>query len=268
MLNLSEKAALNLGRLREKKPLIHGIINAVTINFTANALLAVGASPVMSHAASEVEETAEAADALVLNIGTLSEDRVPSMIRAARKYNRLGKPIVFDPVGAGATAYRTYTAKRLLQQVRMSVVRGNASELLALGRGKSRAKGVDAMHGVEEALETGKLLSDEFGAVFAVTGSADAVFGGGQTARVRNGHPLMTRITGTGCAAAAIVAAFAAIDPDFFAAAATALACFGLAGEIAARSASGPGSLAYSMLDALYLMTPEDLQAGCRIELV
>lgn len=266
MSNPSEKAASNLARLRERRPLIHGIINAVTINFTTNALLAAGASPVMAHAASEVEETAEAADGLVLNIGTLSEDRVPAMIRAAKKYSRLGKPIVFDPVGAGATAYRAHTANRLLQEVRMSVVRGNASELLSLGKGASGAKGVDALHTVEEALEVSRLLSVEFGAVFAVTGPIDAVAGAGQTARVRNGHPLMARVTGTGCAAAAIIAAFAVVDPDFFSASATALAFFGFAGEVASRSAEGPGSFACSLLDALYSMTPQDLQIGCRID--
>lgn len=268
MLSVSEKAAQNLLRIREKRPLIHSITNFVTINFTANTLLAMGASPVMAHAGSEVEEMAVIADALVLNIGTLSEDRIGSMIRAGKKYNDLGKPVIFDPVGAGASTYRTYSARKILREIQIHLVRGNASEILSLQKAVADSKGVDAAHTVEAAVETAGRLAEEFHAAVAVTGPVDMITDGNRSIRILNGHPIMGRVTGFGCAATAAAGAFAAVDPDSFDAAAGALCFLGLAGEVAGEKASGPGSFAVEFLDALYNVTPEDLKNRSRVEIL
>lgn len=266
MLRLPEMAAQNLSRVREKRPLVHSITNVVTINFTANVLLAMGASAVMAHAPSEVEELAGVADALVLNMGTLTEDRTGSMIRTGNKYNARNKPVILDPVGAGATAYRTYAARKILREVRINVVRGNASEILSLLEERAASKGVDAIHPVEAAVDAAGRLAQDLNIAVAVTGPVDMIFDRHRRIRIRNGHPLMGRVTGFGCAAAAAVGAFSVVDPDPFTAATGAFAFFGVAGEIAGDKASGPGSFMPAFLDALYMLTPEELASRCKME--
>ena len=266
MLRLPEMAAQNLSRVREKRPLVHSITNVVTINFTANVLLAMGASAVMAHAPSEVEELAGVADALVLNMGTLTEDRTGSMIRTGNKYNARNKPVILDPVGAGATTYRTYAARKILREVRINVVRGNASEILSMLEETDVSRGVDAAHPVEAALDAARTLAGNFDAAVVVTGPVDMIFDRHRRIRIRNGHPLMGRVTGFGCAAAAAVGAFSVVDPDPFTAATAAFAFFGVAGEIAGDKASGPGSFMPAFLDALYMLTPEELASRCKME--
>lgn len=266
MENLAEQAARNLRVVRERKPLVHNITNFVVMNYTANALLAMGASPVMAHAINEVEEMVSHAGALVLNIGTLTDEWVAAMIAAGRKATDKKIPIVLDPVGSGATRLRTESARKILSQTRVSVLRGNASEILSLQDDNSRTKGVDAVHGVDEAARTAGILADELGSTLAITGPVDLITDGRRVVRVANGHPLMANVTGTGCTATAAVGAFLAVDPDPLSAAATALAFFGLAGELAGDSAAAPGSFMIKMLDALYTITPEQLQGGCKIE--
>jgi hydroxyethylthiazole kinase len=266
MASLPETAAHNLSRVREKKPLVHNITNFVVMNYTANALLAMGASPVMAHAANEVEEMASLAGALVLNIGTLSDEWVESMILAGRKASERGIPVVLDPVGSGATALRTRSAKRIIAETSPTLIRGNASEVLSLRQADSRTRGVDSIHTVEDALDAAGTLASELKIPLAITGPVDLVTDGTRVVRVANGHPLMGRVTGTGCTATAAIGAFVAVSPDPVEAAATALAYFGLAGEVAAQRASAPGSFMIGMLDALYTITPEELAAGCRIE--
>ena len=266
MTNLSDKAAENLAALREKKPLIHNITNFVVMNYTANALLAMGASPVMAHAPNEVEDMVSFAGALVLNIGTLTDEWIASMIIAGKKASALGKPIILDPVGSGATALRTNSAKKIIEAAEISVIRGNASEILSLRHEKSRTKGVDSVHAVDEAAETAKGLARELDTTLAITGPVDLVTDGKQVVRISNGHPLMGYVTGTGCTATAAIGAFLSVDADPLSAAATALAYFGLAGEVAGEKASAPGSFMIQMIDALYTITPEKLREGCRIE--
>jgi hydroxyethylthiazole kinase len=266
MENLAEQAARNLRAVRERKPLVHNITNFVVMNYTANALLAMGASPVMAHAIGEVEEMVSHAGALVLNIGTLTEEWVAAMIAAGRKATEKKIPIVLDPVGSGATRLRTESARKILSQTRVSVLRGNASEILSLQDDNSRTKGVDAVHGVDEAARTAGILAAELGSTLAITGPVDLITDGRRVVRVANGHPLMASVTGTGCTATAAVGAFLAVDPDPVSAAATALAFFGLAGEVAGASATAPGSFMIKMLDALFTITPEQLQGGCKIE--
>jgi len=265
MVQLADQAAQNLEAVRRKKPLIHNITNYVVMNTTANALLSMGASPVMAHAVDEVEEMVAFAGALVLNIGTLSDSWVTAMMAAGRRATALKTPIVLDPVGAGATGLRTRTAKEIIAGMDVTVIRGNASEILALRDADSRTKGVDAVHAVDDAAETAKLLAHELGTTLAITGATDLVTDGKQVLRIENGHPLMACVTGTGCTATTITGAFLAVDGDPVSAAATALAYFGLAGEVAAEKAKAPGSFMVALLDALYTITPEVLSSRARI---
>jgi hydroxyethylthiazole kinase len=266
MTALSEKAAENLVALREQKPLIHNITNYVVMNYTANALLAMGASPVMAHAQNEVEDMVAFAGALVLNIGTLTDDWISSMIKAGKKASELDTPIILDPVGSGATPLRTNSAKNIISQTNIKVIRGNASEILSLRDDNSKTKGVDSIHSVDEAAEAARNLADELHTTLAITGPVDLITDGTRVLRVSNGHPLMGYVTGTGCTATATIGAFLAVDKDPLSATATALAFYGLAGEIAAETASAPGSFMIQLLDALYTITPEKLREGCKIQ--
>jgi len=263
---LDKAAERNLVAVRERKPLVHNITNFVVMNYTANALLAAGASPVMAHAREEVAEMVGLAGALVINIGTLSEAWVDSMLLAGKAAKKRRVPVVLDPVGAGATRFRTRTAKRILDKSKVSVVRGNASEILSLQNEKSCTKGVDAVHSVDDAAASARLLARELDTVLAITGPVDLVTDGRRVLRVANGHPLMALVTGTGCTATAAIGAFLAVDSEPLRAAATALAYFGLAGERAAERAEAPGSYMIALIDALYTLAPADLASGARIE--
>jgi hydroxyethylthiazole kinase len=265
---LAQKAADNLKRVREKKPLIHNITNYVVMNYTANALLACGASPVMAHAMEEVEEMVSLAGALVLNIGTLTPPWVESMLCAGRKANLLKVPIVLDPVGSGATRLRTDSAKRLTRELSVQVVRGNASEVLSLAKKDVRTKGVDSLHSVEEAEVAAIALAKELKTALAITGQVDLITDGERIYKVHNGHEMMGTVTGTGCTATVMIGAFLALDEDPVDAATTALAYFGLAGERAAAHTKSPGTYQISLLDALFSIKEEDLRQGSRIEVV
>ena len=264
-LEWSAQAAESLKKIRETKPLVHNITNYVVMNCTANILLAAGASPVMAHAENEVEEMVSFAKALVLNIGTLDDAWIAAMLKAGKKATALGVPIILDPVGAGATKLRTETAKRILGETRVTLVRGNASEILALGGGAAKTKGVDAADSVDAAAERAGTLARELGTPVAITGAVDFITDGRRVLRVANGHPLMGGVTGTGCGATAIIGAFAGVDADPVSAAATALAYYGLAGEHAADGAAGPGSFMVRFLDALHALTAEDVLVGGKI---
>lgn len=265
MTALADKAAQNLSDLRKQKPLVHNITNFVVMNVTANALLSMGASPVMAHAPNEVEEMVSFAGALVLNIGTLTDAWVSAMATAAKKAAENSTPIILDPVGSGATALRTQSAKKLIDTAGLTVIRGNASEILSLRDSNSKTKGVDSIHSVDEAEDTARILAVELKTTLAITGPVDLVTDGERVLRVANGDPLMAYVTGTGCMATATIGAFLAVDRDPVTATATALAFFGLAGEVAARKAQAPGSFMVALLDALYTLTPKDLAQGCRI---
>ncbi len=265
MIDLREKARENLRLVREKSPLVHNITNFVVMNYTANVLLSLGAAPVMAHAENEVEEMVAMAGALVLNIGTLTDDWTASMIKAAKRAGELGVPVVLDPVGAGATRLRTETAARILAETKVSLVRGNASEIMALGGSAGATRGVDSVHTVDEAEKEVVAAAEKLGVPLVVTGERDLITDGGRVLRVENGHPLMSRVTGMGCAATAVIGAFLAVDGDPVTAAATALAYYGLAGEIAAEGAGGPGSFQVAMIDALYGITPERLGEQARV---
>lgn len=257
-MSISPGSSLRL--IRERRPLVHQITNYVVMNETANATLALGALPVMAHAREEVEEMAALASALVLNIGTLSEPWIESMLLAGKAANEAGVPVVLDPVGAGATRFRTETAERILHEVRVSIVRGNAGEIATLTGQEAEVRGVDSIAvsaPVEEIAQTAARL---LGCVASVTGPIDHVSDGERNLSVANGHELLGVVTGTGCMSTAMTGCFLAVKPDApLEAAAEALAAFGVAAEDAAKEATGPGSFHVALYDALYNLDPTTL---------
>jgi len=251
--------AANLTELRAKAPLVHNITNFVVMNYTANALLAIGASPVMAHAAEEVEDMVSIAGALVVNIGTLSPQWVEGMKKAIVAAKKLGKPIILDPVGAGATPYRNSVLSELLNTASPTLIRGNGSEILALAGANIQTKGVDSTANSTDSLQAAKLLSEQFGCVVSVSGATDVIVSGDKVAYIENGVPLMTRVTGMGCSASAIAGAFCAIQSDAFDAAVSAAVVMGVCGEKAFGKAQLPGSFQIAFLDALAEITAEEL---------
>lgn len=245
--------------VRSASPLIHNITNFVVMNNTANALLAIGASPVMAHSIDEVSDMASIASALVLNIGTLEKSWVDSMLVAGKTAMARHIPIVFDPVGAGATPYRLRVCAEILSEVKPSIIRGNASEIMALAKTGTKTKGVDSTASSDEALSYVTALSKETGAVVVASGAVDVVSDGERVERIPYGHPLMGRVTGMGCTATAILGAFAAVEKDFFLAASCGMAMMGIAGEIAGRNARGTGSMQVEFLDALTNLSDADI---------
>jgi hydroxyethylthiazole kinase len=256
----------SLASLRESKPLVHQVTNYVVMNETANATLALGALPVMAHAREEVEEMVGLASALVLNIGTLSEHWIEGMLLAGRAANERRIPIVLDPVGAGATRYRTDTAKRLLDELRIAVVRGNAGEVATLVGVEAEVRGVESMGSASDAGELAREAARVLRIVAAVTGPLDHVSDGDQVIGVANGDELLAAVSGTGCMATAITASFLAVKPDApLEAAAEALVAFGVAGEDAAKDARGPGTFHAGLYDALAGLDPDTLDSRAKL---
>jgi hydroxyethylthiazole kinase len=257
----------SLRRLRETKPLVHQITNYVVMNETANATLALGALPVMAHAREEVEEMVAIAGALVINIGTLSPHWVDAMLAAGRAANERGVPVVLDPVGVGATTYRTDTAKRILDEVDVAVLRGNGGEVATLVGVDAEVRGVESIDAGGDPAELARTAGTRLGLVASVTGPVDHVSDGETVIRVANGHPLLASITGTGCMSTAMTGCFLAVNRERpLEAAAEALIAFGVAGEDAAVGAKGPGSFHVNLYDALAALDPATLDARARIE--
>ncbi len=254
-----------LSRVRELRPLVHHITNYVTVNDCANVTLSVGAAPVMAEAPEEVAEMAGMADALVLNIGTLSSAQVEAMLLAGQAANARGIPVVLDPVGAGATAFRTTAAFRLLDGLAISVLKANAGEIGTIAGIDARVRGVDSAGMTGDPAEVCSRLAARLSCIVAMSGPVDIVSDGDRVALVENGHPMMGVVSGTGCMAASVTGAFAAAADDRFATTVAALAAFGLAGERAAERAAGPGSFRSGLLDALAGLEPAALAAGARI---
>lgn len=262
---IADRIAEALARLRATKPLIHHITNLVVMNDTANVTLHIGALPVMAHAAEEVAEMTAIAGALVLNPGTLTPDWIASMLIAGREANARGIPIVLDPVGAGATTLRTQSNLRLLDELRVTILRGNSGEIGALSGAGGVVKGVESVEGVRDPVAVASALARERSLVVAITGPRDIVADGKTALGVDNGHPLLATLTGTGCMATTMIAAFAAVESDYLLATVGGLAAFGLAAELAASQAHGPASFKVALFDHLYHLTPEQLAAGARI---
>lgn len=263
--------------VRKTCPLIHNITNYVTVNDCANVLLACGASPIMADDRREAEEITSICGGLNINIGTLNEHTIPSMFLAGKRANELGHPVVLDPVGAGASALRTRTALQLLEEVRFAVIRGNISEIKSLAGGSGTTKGVDAdvadkvsEENLEEAAAFAKAFAARTGAVVAITGAIDIVADARRAYCIRNGHPMMASVTGTGCQLSALTAAFCTANPEYLLEAAAAAVCaMGLAGELAhSRLAGMEGNSSYRnyIIDAIYHMTPEQMEKGAIYE--
>jgi hydroxyethylthiazole kinase len=255
-----------LATLRERKPLVHQITNYVVMNETANATLALGALPVMAHAREEVEEMVRLAGALVINIGTLSPHWVDAMLAAGKAANEVGIPVVLDPVGAGATAYRTETARRILDEVDVAVLRGNAGEIATLVGVEAEVRGVESIAAGSDASGLARAAGHQLGLVASVTGPVDHVSDGDRVLAIANGHELLSTVSGTGCMSSAVTGCFLAAKPEAtIEAAAEALAGFGIAGEDAARGAKGPGSFHVNLYDALAGLDPATLDARAKI---
>ena len=264
--------------LRKTMPLIHNITNYVTVNDVANILLACGGSPIMSDEAEDVEDITSICNGLNINIGTLHKSSIGGMLRAGKKANDLHHPILLDPVGAGASKFRTETALGLMQELNLAVIRGNISEIKTLALGSGTTKGVDAdvsdavtEENLEQAIEFVKAFSKKTGTIIAVTGRIDLVTDGNRCYVIRNGRPEMGKITGTGCQLSGMMTAFITANPDEMLEAAVAAVCaMGLAGEIGwSRMQTGDGNATYRnrIIDAIYNMTGDILEKGANYEI-
>jgi hydroxyethylthiazole kinase len=265
----SRKTVEILREIRRRKPLVHHITNFVVMNSTANVTLAVGASPIMAHAHEEMEAMAAFADALNINIGTLTPYWVESMILAGKAAGKRAIPVILDPVGSGATPLRTEAAGKLLEEVPVTVIRGNASEVMSLlsVAKEVRIRGVDSLETVDAVRDGAHALARELKKVIAVTGEIDFITNGEKAIEVHNGHPMFGLVTGTGCAATTVIACFCAVEPDPLIATACALGYYGLAGEEAARASKGPGSFQAALYDALYGLPEEAMMERIRIRI-
>jgi hydroxyethylthiazole kinase len=264
-MNYSETISRDLAAVREKRPLVHNITNFVVMNLTANALLALGASPIMAHAIEELEDLIRIASALVLNIGTLDAAWIASMEKAAVDASKRGIPIVLDPVGAGASRFRTATALALIHEGRPAIVRGNASEIMALDGAEGATKGVDSTQGSDAAEDAARSLARSAQCVVVVSGAVDFLTDGTAAVRLSGGSPLAPLVSGMGCTASALLGAFAAVAPSPFDAAAAGMGVMKTAAELAAAKASGPGAFQVHFLDALHSLCPADLSSRLKI---
>jgi hydroxyethylthiazole kinase len=253
---------------RLQTPLIHHITNYVTVNDCANITLCAGGAPVMAHAPEEVEEMVQYAGALVLNIGTLDTAQIDSMLRVGKAAAQRKIPIILDPVGAGATTLRTDTARRLMAELPISVLKGNAGEVGVLAGVDAKVRGVDSAGISGDPATITREFAKRSGMTIVMSGPTDVISDGDRVLLVENGHPLMGVISGTGCMAASVTGVFAASGTDLVTSSAAALAAFGLAGERAATLAKGPGSFKVALFDALAALTPDDLSEGARIRAV
>ncbi len=261
-MKLTVKGLFNdLQKIRDNAPLVHNITNFVVMNNTANALLAIGASPVMAHAAEEVAEMSSLSAALVINIGTLNREWVEAMALAMTAAQSKGIPIIFDPVGAGATAFRTQSCLTLINQVAPTVIRGNASEIMALAGCSVRTKGVDSSATQSDAEGAARALANKYACVVTVSGAIDLITDGNKKFQVRNGNPMMPKVTGLGCSATALVGAFCAVNDNAIIAATHAMTVMGICGEIAAKQSAGPGTLQVHLIDAFYNLTNEQIDS-------
>lgn len=242
-------------RIRENRPLIHNITNFVVMERTANSLLALGASPIMAHAPEELEAISAQSQALVINIGTLDQAWLSAMRLAISAAQQAAVPIILDPVGAGATRFRTESVLSLLEIAQPSVIRGNASEILALSGELVESRGVDSLYEAKEAMQAALFLAQRYQTVVVVSGAEDLIVEEGRCFKVQNGCSMMTHITGMGCAGTALIGAFVAVGHDDAQSAACAMATMGLAGEIALKRSAGPGSFSVHFLDALYSLS-------------
>lgn len=265
--------------VKKQHPLVHCITNYVTVNDVANMILAVEGSPIMADEIKEAAEMTSITNALVINIGTLNQTKVESMIVAGKKANELNHPVILDPVGAGASHYRNEVTERLLQEVKFTVIKGNISEIKCIAQKTHTTSGVDANvadlvneDNLEEVITFAKQLSQQTGAIIAITGAIDIVCNHQQTYLIKNGHPIMSKITGTGCMLSGVIAVYVAANLNqSLEATACAISMMGLSGEIAydkmKSQLEGTSSFRTYLIDAMSLMNFETLDGGMKIEI-
>ncbi|WP_372378708.1 hydroxyethylthiazole kinase [Vibrio natriegens] len=262
---LIENITQALAAVRQQKPLVVNITNYVVMNNTANALLAIGASPIMAHSKQEMAEMMSFSGALVINIGTLDSEWIPRMIFAVEQANANGKVVVLDPVGCGASTLRTETSRQIARLADKLIIRGNASEIIALAGEQAQSKGVDSLDSSDAALGAAEFLVAEYGANVVISGETDYIVTKSQTVTLGNGHEMMPYVTGMGCTLSALTGAFAAVGDETGLAAAAVL---GVAGEIAAEQARGPGSLQLTLLDELYQLDEQTLAKRLKLTVI
>lgn len=258
-------ASALLEKVREQKPVVHHLTNWVTIYDCANVVKVFGASPVMAHAPEEVAEMAGIASSLVLNIGTLTPDFVEAMKIACRSANKRGIPVVLDCCGAGATCLRDKSCHELLDQCRISIIKGNASEIARTAGENVKTKGVDAAHVASNLVQVARKLAVARRATVVITGREDIVTDGRMTLAIKNGHPMMGHIVGTGCMAASVIGTFAAVEKDLVVASASGLVCFEIAAECAAKKAKGPGSFKELLYDCIWALDKKTVDRSQKV---
>ena len=267
-MDIIQRICDDLEAIRRNRPLVHSLTNFVVMNETANVILCIGALPIMSHAKEEVEEMVSVAGALVLNIGTLTPDWIDAMELAGKRANEKGIPVILDPVGAGATKLRTDSCRRLLDEVKVSVVRGNAAEVATLAGMSAEIRGVESISASDAAEVIGREFASKSGVTAAITGVVDIVSDGKRTAKISNGHVMLSKVVGTGCMSSVMVASFAAVDSDPLLAAVGGLTAFGIAGEMAASvSGDRPGTFHAEIYNALYALDAANIRSSARIEM-
>lgn len=254
-----------LSEIKKQKPLIHHITNFVVMNDTANITLHLGALPVMAHAHEEAQEMTGHAGALILNIGTLAEYWIESMLKAGKMANEKGIPIILDAVGAGATAYRTKVCERLMDELNIAVIKGNAGEIGALSGAGGKVRGVESVGNISDLASIVRNYAIKTGAAVVATGKRDIISDGKTVYAVENGNAWLSTITGSGCMATSVIGAFCAVEHDHALASAGALACLGLSAELAEKDAKGPASFKVALLDAVYNMDEKTLGSGTRV---
>lgn len=253
-------------RIGESKPLVHHITNWVTIYDCANITRAFNALPVMAHAQEEVEEMANIASALVLNIGTLTPDLIDSMLKAGKAANKKGIPVILDAVGAGATRLRTKSANEILKSIKVDIIKGNRAEIGTIAGIKAEVMGVEAISVDGSPVDIAKMLAEKTKSVVVITGKEDIVSNGSFTYIIKNGHEIMGKVVGTGCMAASVIGCFAAVEKDYAMAAACALSCFGIAGELAGKKCNGPGTFKEMFYDEVYALDKNKIKKMMKIE--
>ena len=255
-----------LERVREKKPLVHHITNWVTIYECAAITRAAGALPIMAHAEEEAAEMTGISGALVLNIGTLTPQIVEAMVKAGKEANRKGIPVVLDAVGAGATKLRTDKAAEIMGKVKLAVIKGNKSEIGKLAGAKAETRGVEAGHVEGNPLELALSLAEKSHATVVITGKTDLIASPtGEVYYIENGHEMMGKVVGTGCMAASVIAAFCAVEKNYARAAAAALSCYGIAGELAAKKTRSPMAYKNELIDAIYSLSKDDVEKFSKV---
>jgi len=269
-MEINKKIIELLNSVKEKNPLVHHITNYVTVNDCANITLAIGGSPVMAEDINEVCDMVSLSSALVINIGTLNSMSVKSMLQAGKRANELNVPVILDPVGAGATSYRTETAKKIISEVKLAVIRGNLSEIKTLYGVHSKTKGVDACDNasvngneITEEKEMARSLANKFNTVVAITGAIDLITDGKTLYSVENGHKIMAKVTGTGCMCTSLIGSYLGAGDNNLIAALAGIVSMGIAGEIAYESLDknlgGTGSLKVNILDAIYNLSGAEI---------